>query len=221
MSFELSSFWRWPGRGPGKNSAGAPTGRWIVVDTETSGLDPEHDRLLAIGGVAVDDDGIVLEDSFEVVLQGGPSGNPTNVALHGIGHDAQAAGTPASDALAAFRDWCAGAPRVGFHANFDRTVLRNAFTLAGIPADNAIWLDLEPLAAALLRVANRHGGRSLDEWLAKFAIECTSRHNAASDALATAELLLRLRAIAAPQGARSFEALVKAVRQRKWLRNGN
>ncbi len=173
--------------------------------------------MLAIGGVAVDDGGIVLEDSFETVLQGGPSGDPANIVVHGIGHAAQADGMPTHDALAAFREWSAGAPRVGFHADFDRAVLRIAFAGAGIPTDDGQWLDLEPLAAALLPDAQRCAGRSLDEWLAAFGIECSNRHNAASDALATAELLLRLRSIAAKQGARGFEALVRAARQQKWL----
>ena len=58
------------------------------------------------------------------------------------------------------------------------------------------WLDLAPLAGALVPEAYRYGGRSLDDWLAAFGIECTIRHNAAADALATAELLLRLRSLA-------------------------
>jgi DNA polymerase-3 subunit epsilon len=222
MSFEFPSLRRWLRRGPAAaDLAEAPTGRWIVVDTETSGLDPERDRLLAIGGVAVDDDGILLDDSFEIVLQGGPSGDPANIVVHGIGHAAQAAGMPVRGALAAFRDWCAGAPRVGFHADFDRAVLRIAFAGADIPADDGPWLDLEPLAAALLPDAQRRGGRSLDDWLAEFGIECTNRHSAASDALATAELMLRLRAIAAKQGTRGFAALVKAARAQKWLGNAD
>jgi len=201
----------------GRDTAPPPPGRWVVVDTETSGLDPERDRLLAIGAVAVDDDGILLDDSFEIVLKGDPSGDAANIVVHGIGHGAQAAGVPARDALEAYCKWAAGAPRVGFHTDFDRAVLRVAFAGAGLPADDRPWLDLAPLAGALVPEAYRYGGRSLDDWLAAFGIECTIRHNAASDALATAELLLRLRAIAAKQGTRGFAALVKAARAQKWL----
>ena len=118
---------------------------------------------------------------------------------------------------AAFGAWAAGAPRAGFHSDFDRRVLRNACGAAGIPGDDRPWLDLAPLAAALAPEVHRRGGRSLDDWLAAFGIECTIRHNAASDALATAELLLRLRAIAARQGTRGFAALLKAARQSRWL----
>jgi DNA polymerase-3 subunit epsilon len=219
MSFGLTSLRRWFGRGPSASDGAAPAGRWIVVDTETSGLDPLRDRLLAIGGVAVDDQGILLDDSFEIVLRGVPSGDAANITIHGIGHGAQAEGVPAPEALGAFRDWAADAPRVGFHTDFDRTVLRNAFASAGVPAEDRQWLDLATLGPALVPEASRYGARSLDDALAAFGIECTIRHNAAADALATAELLLRLRAIAAKQGLRGFAALVRAGRQQKWLGN--
>jgi DNA polymerase-3 subunit epsilon len=203
-------------RGPGPE--GALGDRWVVVDTETSGLDPETDRLLGIGAVAVDAEGIRPEDSFEVVVGGGdPAGDAANIVLHGIGHAAQRQGMPAPEALAAFRDWVAGAPLVGFHADFDRAVLRAANAAAGLPADDRPWLDLSPLAAALMPTAARYGGHALDDWLAVFGIECTIRHNAAADALATAELLLRLRVLAERQGSSGFPALLKLARQHKWL----
>jgi len=217
MSGALESLRRWLGGGRREAAGRALPERWVVVDTETSGLDPERDRLLAIGGVAVDGDGICIGDSFEIVLRSTASGDAENIALHGIGHGAQAAGTPVPEALAAYRDWAADAPHVGFHADFDRAVLRGAFAAAGLPAENRPWLDLAPLSQALVPDACRYGNRALDDMLAAFGIECTIRHNAAADALATAELLLELRAIAARQGTRGFDALVRAARQGKWL----
>jgi DNA polymerase-3 subunit epsilon len=219
MSADFASLWRALVGGRTHAATDAQAGRWVVVDTETSGLDPRRDRLLAIGGVAVDGGAIVVDDSFEAVLRGEASGDAANIAVHGLGRDAQAAGTPAMVAIEAFRDWAADAPCVGFHADFDREVLRTAFAGAGVAGDDRPWLDLAPLATALLPDARRRADASLDEWLAAFDIECGFRHNAASDALATAELLLRLRAVAAAQGARGFDALVRASRQQKWLGN--
>jgi DNA polymerase-3 subunit epsilon len=220
MIAALGSLQRWL-RGRRENPATEPAGRWIVVDTETAGLDPQRDRLLAIGAVAVDDGGILLDDSFEVVLKNDAVGEAANIVVHGIGVGAQAAGVPASEALASFSDWAASAPRVAFHADFDRVALATASVAEGFCADDVPWLDLAPLAAALSPDAHRRGSRSLDDWLAAFGIECAVRHNAAADALATAELLLRLRAIAAKQGTRGFDALVKAARARKWLGNAD
>lgn len=219
MSADFASLWRALVGGTRRPATRANAQRWVVVDTETSGLDPLRDRLISIGAVAVDDGAIALDDSFEVVLRGEASGDAANIAIHGLGRDAQAAGMPAKAAIEAFCDWVGDAPCVGYHANFDREVLRRAFADAGVAGVDRPWLDLAPLATALLPGAQRRADASLDDWLAAFGIECEFRHNAASDALATAELLLRLRAVAATQGARGFDALVRASLQQKWLGN--
>lgn len=192
--------------------------RWVVVDTETSGLDPSHDALLAIGGVAVDENGVRAADSFEVVLRHEGASDRHNVAVHGIGRDAQRAGTPPPAALASFAQWAGDSPRIAFHADFDRAFIERAAKAAGVRIGGAPWLDVAPLAAALSNDRTLRAGRaSLDEWLAACGIDCTTRHNAASDALATAELLLRLRADAARRRIVTFRAMARAARQARWL----
>ncbi len=203
--------------GRGREDSPTSAERLIVVDTETSGLDPERDDLLAIGAVAVDGGGVNLEDSFEVVLKNESARDAANVAVHGIGLEAQSRGTPPDEALSAFRDYAAGARCVGFHVDFDRKVLRRACALHGCAFDERAWLDLAQLAGALHPESYRYGGRSLDDWLAAFNIGVAARHNAAGDALATAELFLRLRAVASKQGARDFKALLGAAKHQKWL----
>jgi DNA polymerase-3 subunit epsilon len=197
--------------------AAAADERWAVVDTETSGLDPVSDRLLAIGAVAVDRAGIRLGDSFELVLQNLAPGDKSNVVIHGIGYEAQRDGVPVSRALSAFASYVAGAPCVGFHCQFDRVALAKSAAIAGVPLPLPRWLDLAPLAAALMPDVYRRGGRSLDDWLAAFDIDVVARHSAAGDALATAELLLRLRALAVAQGATGFNALLRLSRHHRWL----
>ena len=206
----------WLRRGSARGDAIDGAVRWVVVDTETAGLSPERDPVLAIGGVAVDRAGVIVDDSFEVVLKADTSDAPS-IVVHGIGRGAQAAGAPRVEALAAFRAWSAGAPRVGFHAEFDRVALRTAFAAANARDDDTRWLDLASLATALAPELARRGDRSLDTILAAFGIRCLARHNAAADALATAELLLRLRALAASQGVHGFAALVRAARAKRWL----
>lgn len=192
--------------------------RWVVIDTETGGLDPAHDPLLAIGGVAVDADGVRAGDSFEIVLRHEGPADRHNVALHGIGREAQRAGTPCGEALRAFVEWAGSAPRVAFHADFDRAFIERAAREASMDLPRAPWLDLAPLAAALSHEAERNDRRTtLDQWLARYGIACDTRHNAASDALATAELLLRLRADAARQRASSLADLERIARHAKWL----
>jgi len=192
--------------------------RWVVVDTETSGLDPDADDVLGIGAVAVDAGGIRPGDSFECVLFHDAPTHRENVVVHGIGHAAQRGGEPRRDALAAFLAYVGEAPCVAFHAEFDRRILARAFVAAELgPAAGMRWLDVAPLASALSPEATRKGARSLDDWLERYAIDVAGRHSAAGDALATAELLLRLRAMARAQGAIGFDALARVARQQKWL----
>ncbi len=192
--------------------------RWVVLDTETTGIDPDHDALLAIGAVAVDeDDGVRADDSFEIVVRHVGSTPACNVVVHGLGRETLEAGVPATDALCAFRAWVAGAPCAAFHADFDRRVLSRAATLAGAPQFAGPWLDLAPLAAALRPEVPRKGTGSLDDWLTAYGIDCPGRHNAASDAFAAAELLLRLKAEAAVQGGVGFGRLTALGRHRRWL----
>jgi DNA polymerase-3 subunit epsilon len=209
---------RLPGWLLGRRGGPDAGGRWVVVDTETSGLDPARDALLAIGAVALDASGVRPGDSFEMVLRNTRKGERTNIALHGIGREAQRAGTPPADALRAFAAWAGACPRFAFHAPFDRAFVERAARNAAIALPRAAWIDVAPLAAAFATEAQRRDATApLDDWLTAYGIECDARHNAASDAFATAELLLRIRAAAARQGATTPVALARLARQARWL----
>ena len=196
--------------------------RWVVLDVESSGLDTRRDRLLAIAAVAIRADGrravIDLSDSFEVGLaQDEPAGAPdrANILLHGIGVAAQQTGTPRPQALQLFADFVGSAPVVAFHAAFDQQMIERAFRAEGLEPPGIPWLDLEPLAAVLMP---KERARSLDEWMQVLDVHCSLRHQAASDTLATAELLLKLwpRLLREVPDAQ-FGAVVRLAAQRRWL----
>jgi DNA polymerase-3 subunit epsilon len=198
--------------------------RWIVVDVETTGLDVEHDELLAIAAVAVrfaGGDGaprISAGDSFEAVLRRDAVGaDKANVLLHGIGVGEQRDGRAPAEVLAAFERWVGASPLIAFHAAFDEAMIGRAMRRVSARAQPAMrnpWLDLEPVAAALHRDVT---ARALDDWLAHFRIPCARRHQAAADVLATAELLLRLWPAARAERCTSFGAMSQLARDRRWL----
>jgi DNA polymerase III subunit epsilon len=202
--------------------SGPATGRWVVLDVESSGLDPRRDRLLAIAAIAVrTGDGrpsIDLGDSFEVVLrqaQGQAAPDRQNILLHGIGVGAQQHGVEARAALQAFTRFAAGSPLIAFHAAFDRALIERACRAQGLAAPGNGWLDLEPLAAVLLPQVK---ARSLDEWMRALGIRCAVRHQAAADTLATAELLLKLwPALLAELPRPAFKAVAALAAQRRWM----
>lgn len=195
--------------------------RWVVVDVESSGLDPARDRLLAIAAVALHRSGgrpgIALADSFELVLRQPPGAvDKANILVHGVGLGAQRAGTEPALAWAAFERWVGRAPLLAFHAAFDRTLIDRAMRAAlGRRLANP-WLDVAALAAAL---HPERPERSLDDWLAHFGLHCLVRHQAASDALVTAELLLRLGPALQRQQVRDdWAELCAAADGLRWLR---
>ncbi|MFO1304486.1 MAG: exonuclease domain-containing protein [Burkholderiales bacterium] len=191
--------------------------RVVVLDTETSGLDPQRDELLAIGAVAVDATGIRVEDSFEAVLR--PSGpvSKDSIVVHGIGGEMQRDGAAPRDALEAFAAYAGEAPLIAFHASFDRAILERAFAKAGVPKLASAWLDAAHLAATLFPEENKRGTRALDDWLTRFGIGTVARHSAAGDAVVTAELFLRLRALAVKEGHRSHASLARFAQAHRWL----
>ncbi|WP_395668359.1 3'-5' exonuclease [Rhodoferax sp.] len=196
--------------------------RWVIVDTETSGLDAQRDRLLAIAGVAVLWDPaqprIAIGDSMEVVLRQAQAPlNKPNILLHGIGVAAQAQGDPPEVALAAFARWVGTSPLIAFHSAFDEAVLARALQAVGQSLPKP-WLDLAHVAEVVRPDAK---ARSLDQWMAALGVVCAARHQAAADALATGEVLLRLWpdiAKALRPRAPDFAGLQGLAAQRRWAR---
>ena len=78
------------------------------------------------------------------------------------------------------------------------------------------WLDLAPLASVAVPGVR---ARSLDEWLDHFGLRCLARHEAAADALVTAELFLQLcPLLQGPTGTRrGFHSLQRLAAHRPWL----
>lgn len=220
---------RWGWRWPWPKAAKAPAAdelRWVVVDVESSGLDPAHDRLLAIGAVALRWDRapsrpprmwLDAADSFEAKI-GQPVGaarpDRANILIHGIGVGAQRRGQPAAQVLRDFNVWAGASPRLGYHVGFDRLMLDAACRQTLGRAAAARWLDIEALAAVARPDVK---ARSLDEWLAHFGIVNAARHDALADAQASAELMLCLGPALQREKATTWADCRRLAARRRWL----
>lgn len=193
--------------------------RWIVLDVETSGLNPHSDRLLAIAAVALDVSpdferiAIVIGDSYEAVLKQDLPSSKDNILIHRIGAQAQADGRPPIEVLEEYRSWLGDCPLLAFHSAFDEAMLSRAYALAGLKPLQNEWLDIEPLAKI---TGVNPSLRALDDWLGYFGIECAVRHQAAADTFATAELLMRLWPYLKRE-ASSWASLRSIARQASWI----
>jgi DNA polymerase III subunit epsilon len=195
-----------------QSSRPAVAQRWVVLDVETSGLDPSSDRLLAIGAVVVRAERIVVADSLELLVRQSVASSQANILVHGIGGQSQLSGLEPPQACSRFFDYAGTSVLVGFHSGFDRLFLARASKTYLGQSMTADWLDLAALAPAL---NPRVRAKALDEWLEHFGLEIDERHNACADAFATAMLfLLLLKQVPADQ--RTYRHLHRLSHSGRW-----
>ena len=191
--------------------------RYVVVDVETSGLDMKRDRLIAIGAVAVQGGAIDFTDAFQVVLQQSEASSTENILIHGIGAGEQRDGVEPAAALLAFLDFVGKSPLVAYHAFFDEAMLAKAMRAHLGQVPGFFWLDLAWVLPELFPDFRRDGRVALDDWLTYFGIENIQRHNAVSDAYATACLLQIASARGTARGSESAAAFARIEKARRWL----
>ena len=188
--------------------------RLVIVDVETSGLDPYRHRLISIGAVGLNTGLVHFDDSFKIVLRQARPSPDQNIMVHGIDGTTQLAGAHPAHALTAWLGYSREAPLVGFHADFDRIMLARAMQDAlGMEPTNR-WFDVAMLLPALFPARD---AATLHQWTALFAIENHARHDALADALATAQLLQVVLAEAARQGIHTLKALGQLEKDHRWL----
>lgn len=171
--------------------------RFVVLDTELTGLDPRRDRLVSIGAVSVVDLEVVLEDAFEVILP--IAYNTSAVTLHGITREeAEARGVEEPVALERFVHYLRDGVIVGHHIDHDVQMLAGAagrhFGLDCLPN---LTLDTMDLTLRLeesgwLPRVEGPPDFTLDGLCRRFGIRPHDRHTAIGDAFITAQVLLVL-----------------------------
>ena len=91
--------------------------RFVVLDSETTGLNPRVDRLVTIGAVAVQNGEIALDDAFDSLIR--VDENTTAVTVHGVTRDESRAGVEEPEALEKFLEYLGDGVIVGHHIDHD------------------------------------------------------------------------------------------------------
>jgi len=169
--------------------------RFVALDCETTGLNPRVDRIITIGTVAIEDNEILLGDSFEALLK--VSSNTGAVTVHGITRDESRAGLEEPHALELLLDHLKDGVIVGHHISHDIASLNDGlerhwgFTLLNRSVDTmTLTLHLERAGAFEGRAAIQDF--TLDALCEMFRVVPHGRHTASGDAFLTAEIFLRL-----------------------------
>lgn len=185
---------------PVENDAPLDGVRFVVLDCETTGLDPATDHIITIGAVAVIDGEIRLDDTFERLLR--IEENTPAVTVHGITRDESRSGVAEPEALSAFLDYVGDGIIVGHHIGHDIGSLNAGY--ARHWGTRLVNRDLDTMDLTLLlerdgafagRPPIRHF--TLDALCEMFGVTPHDRHTASGDAFITAQIFLRLLRLAA------------------------
>ncbi len=184
--------------------------RFVVLDSETTGLDYRTDRIVTIGAVAVHAGEILIADSFAALLK--VERNTSAVTVHGTTRDESRAGLEEPEALARFLEYARDGVIVGHHIGHDVGTFDAAYERHwGMRLLNRS-LDTMDLTLHLERdgaFANRPPIRqfTLDALCGMFGVVPHDRHTATGDAFITAQVLLRLLKLAARHGRTTLGAI--------------
>lgn len=189
---------------------------FVVFDTETTGLETKSDKVLSIGAVKVQGQQVLVQDSFECLVQQEIEFGNKSPEVHGILYSqVQEQGITEQEALQAFVTFASNAILVGHHVKFDIEMLNGMIRRSGI--QGRLYnrsIDTALLAQRLERYRQspddfRRSDYNLDTLIKKYNLPTEARHTAPGDAFITAILLLKLLALAKKRGIKTVEDLMR------------
>ena len=161
----------------------------VVIDTETTGLDPRKAWIVEIAAVQLVAGRLRPKAVFRQLIRPGEPIPNVAIGIHGI-DDAVVADAPTfADVWRELSNFIGGAVVIGHALGFDLAVLKRECERAGIDWVRPRTLDTRLLA----EVAEPDlAGYSLDNLAAWLGVDITDRHSALGDALACARIFLAL-----------------------------
>ncbi|MFM2370223.1 MAG: hypothetical protein RL619_2549 [Bacteroidota bacterium] len=164
--------------------------RFVVLSTETSGLNPVKDVILSIGSFAVVDNSIIIGDSFETVLLQYKFLHDNGLSNEFI-VESKMKKLGEAEAIQTLIEYIGNAVLVGHHIDFDVEMINAALERLDCGRLKNEALDVDVMHRKLNDINDKQF--SLDELCAAYNIPKSDRNSAAEDAYKTALLFLKLK----------------------------
>lgn len=164
--------------------------KFIVLSTETSGLNPDKDVILSLGAFAVIDDGIEIKDSFESLLLQYKFLKDNGLSNEFI-IESKIAKMEEYDAIEAFIKYIGNAVLVGHHINFDIEMINSALERLDCGRLKNEALDVDMMHRKLTDINDKQF--SLDDLSDIYKIPKSDHNSASEDAYKIALLFLKLK----------------------------
>ena len=181
----------------------------VVVDTETTGLDPAKARVVEIGAVRIACGRRDAAPPFRRLIRPGVPIPAAATRVHGIDDAALADAPPFAEVWPDFVGYLGDALVIGHSVGFDLAVLKRECEQAGIAWVRPRTLDTRLLAQV---AAPELAGYSLDQLAHWLGVEAAGRHSALADAGMTAHVFTALLPKLRDGGIRTLGEAMRACR---------
>jgi len=162
---------------------------FTVFDTETTGLDPiGGDEIISIAAVRIVNNRIVYQDIFEELVDPKRDIPLESYKIHGINYEMLDGKPDIGNILPLFKIYTYDTVLLGHNIAFDMKMLKVKEELTHTIFTNPV-LDTLLLSAALSPVNELHDMENIAK---RLGVNIIGRHTALGDAIATAEIFLKL-----------------------------
>ncbi len=184
---------------------------YVVFDSETTGLDTERDEIVQVGAVRVLSNRIVKGETFDTFVNPGRPIPGASSRIHGITDKMVARAPSPVSALRRFHGFAQDAVLVAHNAPFDLAFLKRHEGELDLAFDHPV-LDTVLLSAIIFGEDESHTLDAIADRL-DIHIDGSARHTAVGDAIATAQVLVRLLPMLEAHGIHTFGDATAAMRR--------
>jgi len=175
----------------------------VVLDTETTGMNPKKDEILSIGAVKVRDNKILIKDSFEAWIKPKGDISEESIKIHGIRRVDVENAQSAESVIKELLEYIGNRPIVGYYIRFDIKMI-NSYTkpLIGIELPNR-EIELSQMYYRRYRKSSPYEFVDLkfDTIMRELDLPMLGKHDALNDAIMSALIYLKLKTIDEYRGA--------------------
>ncbi len=164
--------------------------RFVILNTESSGLNPEKDVIFSFGGIAVIEDKIVVQDNFEIVLLQYKYLHDNELSNEFL-IESKLPKMAEPQAIEQLINYIGNAVLVGHRIHFDVDMINEALARLNCGRLKNEALDIEIMHRKLNDITDKPF--SLDELSKAYKLPVAERNGAIDDAYTIALLFLKLK----------------------------